>query len=34
VFTQGQYLASSYWRPQLARQLTPCKRAFSLLVNQ
>jgi hypothetical protein len=26
VFTQGQYLASSYWTPQLA----PCKQAFSV----
>jgi hypothetical protein len=25
VFTRGQYLASSYWTPQLARQLAPCK---------
>jgi hypothetical protein len=29
VFTRGQYLASSYWTPQLARQLAPCKRAFT-----
>jgi hypothetical protein len=29
VFTQGQYLASSYWTPQLARQLASCKQAFS-----
>jgi hypothetical protein len=28
VFTQGQYLASSYWTPQLARQLASCKRAL------
>jgi hypothetical protein len=31
VFTQGQYLVSSYWTPQLARQLAPCKRAFTHL---